>query len=97
MKSRSYRADNENITKICFQKDKYFMSAYIWKLFKIQKTPNLKIGTAEQGWKEEFYFHIITFLLFWNFCIYIYIYMCVLLFKFKIFKKLNPEVKVSIT
>ena len=41
-------------------------------------------------------FHIITFLLFGIFA-YIYIYMCVLLFKFKILKKLNPEVKVSIT
>lgn len=30
MKSKaSYRADNENITKIRFQKDKYFMSTYI--------------------------------------------------------------------
>lgn len=68
------------------------MSAYIWKLFIKYKDSNLKIGTAEHMKS----FHIITFLLFGIFA-YIYIYMCVLLFKFKILKKLNPEVKVSIT
>lgn len=86
MKSKeSYRADNENITKICFQKDKYFMSAYIWKLFKIQKTLIWKLGLQNKDGRKSF-FSYYNFFTVWNFCIYIYIYMCVLLFKFKILK-----------